>query len=83
MVGLFYVETRSSLTRMHTSGPCSSRSSACEAGAREVSQEACWKSAVDAQSGRTYYYEVKTREVAWELRTGGATVAANVLLMCC
>jgi hypothetical protein len=63
------------------SGPCSSRSSACEAGAREVIQEAVWKSAVDArvraQSGRTYYHEVKTREVALELPAGGAPVAAS------
>jgi hypothetical protein len=59
------------------SGPCSSRSSACEAGAREVIQEPVWKSAFDAQSGRTYYYEVKTREVAWELPAGGAPVASR------
>jgi hypothetical protein len=34
------------------------------------SADAVWASAVDAGSGRTYYYNVKTKEVAWVLPPG-------------
>ena len=49
------------------------------------SADAVWAAAVDAGSGRTYYYNVKTKEVAWVLppgatlrppRTAGASASA-------
>eukprot|EP00802_Teleaulax_amphioxeia_P006320 Tamp_06324.p1 GENE.Tamp_06324~~Tamp_06324.p1 ORF type:complete len:484 (+),score=66.04 Tamp_06324:38-1453(+) len=50
------------------------------------SADAVWAAAVDAGSGRTYYYNVKTKEVAWALppgatlrppRTAGAGAGAS------